>query len=63
MDPKLTWPEMWPYYYLFLERMAERATYSLDLRTNTALSRIAKRWRMSTGEALRRVILGVERIG
>jgi hypothetical protein len=38
-----------------------RATYALDVETVLALDRVARRWKVSKSEALRRAIRAVER--
>jgi hypothetical protein len=46
-----------------MARLSIKATYSLDPRTVRALERMAKRWKVTKSEALRRAILLAERAG
>lgn len=63
MDPRLTWMELWPYYFIHATRMAEGSMYSLDPPTRKRLGRIARRWRVSRAEALRLAVLHAEQAG
>ena len=54
-DARLDDVSVWP-YHVGVATTTVKTTYSLDVRTIEALERMARRWKVSKSEALRRAI-------